>query len=60
MHDPTENKFVTVPQQMPRDDARHKWTRFEEGEIINLRGIDMRVAEIGESRIVLKLIKESA
>jgi hypothetical protein len=55
MHDPHENKFVPVPEAMPADDSRHKWTRFTEGERFELRGVRMHVHEIGEKRLVLKL-----
>lgn len=52
MHDPHENKFVPVPDN-PTPEQRN-WTRFQQGEIVSVKGVSLRVHEIGESRIVLK------
>lgn len=57
MHDPQENKFVPIPENMKPDDERHKWTRIQIGELVEYKGIRFRVHEIGETRMVLKLIK---
>jgi hypothetical protein len=36
--------------------AQRTWTRFQEGEELTVKGIKMRVHEIGESRMVLKFV----
>jgi hypothetical protein len=47
------NATLTPVERVQRD-----WTRFEEGEGIVIKGVLFRVHEIGESRMVLKLVKK--
>lgn len=56
MHDPAQNKFVPIPDN-PTPTQRN-WTRFEVGEIVQVKGIPMRVHDVGETRLVLKLDKQ--
>jgi hypothetical protein len=35
---------------------QHKWARFTEDEIIRIKGVSFRVHEIGEKRIILKVV----
>jgi hypothetical protein len=60
MYDPHENKFVPVDESaiatLPH--PQRDWTRFQEGETVDLKGISFNVHEVGESRIVLKPIKK--
>jgi hypothetical protein len=55
MYDPHESRFVTVPETLTHSQC--DWARFQEGETISVKGIPMRVHEIGESRLILKPIK---
>jgi hypothetical protein len=66
MYDPHERKFVPLPEEFqkrlddpkaeltPTEKIQRDWTRFSEGETVNVKGINFRVHEIGESRLVLK------
>lgn len=55
MYDPNERVMRLVPEDETKlTPAQREWTRFEQGEIIHVKGIAMRVHEIGESRLVLK------
>lgn len=52
------NTFERLPDNeidIPND--KRNWTRFTEGEHVDLKGIIFRVHEVGESRIVLKPVK---
>lgn len=55
MFDPSERIMKPIPEdESTLTPSQRDWTRFQEGETINVKGINMRVHEIGESRIVLK------
>lgn len=68
MHDPVNNRFVPLSSELANkfDDpnaqltetekVQRQWTRFSEGETVNVKGINFRVHEIGESRLILKPI----
>jgi hypothetical protein len=68
MHDPVNNRFVPISDELaakfadPKaqltdtEKVQREWTRFAEGETVNLKGINFRVHEIGESRLILKPI----
>lgn len=60
MYDPNENKFVPVEDEgyAILSPEQRGWTKFQEGEVVQFRGIYFRIHEIGESRIVLKPIKQ--
>jgi hypothetical protein len=44
---------LTTHQKVQRD-----WTRFSEGETVEVKGILFRVHEIGETRVILKPIHQ--
>jgi hypothetical protein len=55
MYDPDEKIMRPVPEDKTTMTAEQRnWTRFKEGEIVHVKGIPMRIHEIGESRLVLK------
>lgn len=55
MFDPSERIMNPVPEDESNlTPAQRDWTRFQEGETVNVKGSNMRVHGIGESRIVLK------
>ncbi len=69
MYDPSQNRIVPISDELaakfadpeaqltPRERTQREWTRFSEGETVNVKGVNFRVHEIGESRLVLKPIK---
>lgn len=69
MHDPHNNVMVPVSAELakafagpeseltPAQRVQRDWTRFQEGELISIKGVMFYVHEIGESRMVLKLKK---
>jgi hypothetical protein len=69
MHDPVNNRLVAVTPALagkfagpeseltPTERVQRDWTRFNEGELISIKGVMFYVHEIGESRMVLKLKK---
>lgn len=71
MHNPDTNTFVPLSDQMratldgpienltPEQKTQRQWTRFSEGETVNLKGVNFRVDEIGERRIILKPINKA-
>jgi len=71
MYDPHNGKFVPLDEQTAKafDDpnvtltetqkVQREWTRFAEGETIEVKGIKFRVDEIGEQRLVLKPINKA-
>lgn len=55
MFDPNNKVMVPVPSDLTKLTPQQRtWTRFQEGERVNLKGVDMRIHEIGETRLVLK------
>lgn len=57
-YNPDQNVFEPLAaQEADIPVAKRHWTRFQEGETLELKGILFRVHEIGESRIVLKPLK---
>lgn len=59
MHDPYQNKFVSVPaDESTLTREQRSWTRFQEGEQVDLKGTSFVISEIGESRMILKPIKK--
>jgi len=57
MFDPGENVMRPVPEdESTLTPEQRTWTRFQEGEVLDIKGIKMRVHEIGESRMVLKFV----
>ena len=57
MFDPNERIMRPVPEdESTLTPNQRTWTRFEEGEELMVKGIKMRVHEIGESRMVLKFV----
>lgn len=55
MYDPHERIMRPIPEDETKMSSEQRnWTRFQEGELINVKGITMRVHEIGEARLVLK------
>lgn len=52
-------KFVSGQGLTPTETTQRDWTRFQEGETVDLKGISFKVHEVGESRIVLKPIKKA-
>ena len=57
MYDPNENKFVHVNENSK---VSREWTRFAEGETVDVKGITFRIHEIGETRLILKPIDRAA
>ena len=69
MHNPESNTFVRLTDEMKKAFSQpptqlteqqrkeREWTRFEEGEIVSLKGVLMAVHEIGETRLVLRPVK---
>lgn len=72
MHDPVNNRFIPISDELAKKFAdsnaqltetervQRQWTRFSEGETVNVKGINFRVHEIGESRLILKPIDKKA
>jgi len=57
MFDPVERVMRPVPEDESKlTSAQRTWTRFQEGEVLDIKGIKMRVHEIGESRMILKFV----
>jgi hypothetical protein len=55
MFDPKEKVMVPVPKdESTLTPQQRTWLRFQEGEKVLVKGIAMRIHEVGESRIVLK------
>ena len=55
MFDPHERTMRPVPEdETTMTPEQRNWTRFQEGETLLVKGVAMRVHEIGESRLVLK------
>ena len=52
LNDP--NAQLTETEKVQRE-----WTRFSEGETVTLKGINFRISEIGESRLILKPINKA-
>lgn len=71
MHDPRENKFVHISPELaakfadplaqlsPIQKTQRNWTRFSEGETVEVKGMMFHVHEIGDSRLVLKPIAKA-
>lgn len=69
MVDPHNQRFEPVTTEMaesfkkpadevtPEQRAKREWTRFEEGERVSIKGVLFYIHEIGETRLVLKLVK---
>jgi AMMECR1 domain-containing protein len=69
MYNPEGNRFEPIDPELlkkfngdvavltPTEKVQRDWTRFQEGEKVDLKGISFKVDEVGESRIVLKPIK---
>lgn len=67
MHDPVNNRFVLATPELqaafakspkentPAERIQRDWTRFHEGEHLNVKGVNFKVHEIGEKRMVLKI-----
>jgi hypothetical protein len=70
MYDPHENKFVPLDEQMakaidsptatPAQKIQRQWTRFSEGETVEVKGFKFHVHEIGERRLILKTIDRNS
>lgn len=72
MYDPYNNRFEPISPELASKFAdpsatltklqtkQREWTRFSEGETIEVKGVKFRVAEIGERRLVLKPIDKAA
>lgn len=72
MYDAGNNRFVpldpTLAAKLDDPDAvltepekiQRGWTRFAEGETVEVKGIKFRVHEIGESRLILKPIEKDS
>lgn len=58
MYDPNENKFVPV-KETPVTPENQTWTRFEEGELVTMKGIVFKITEVGETRLILRPIKRN-
>ncbi len=68
---PEENKLVPfsdeqmvrfndpAAQLTPTEKIQRSWTRFAEGETVNVKGINFRIHEIGETRLILKPINKA-
>jgi hypothetical protein len=55
MFDPQDRVMRPVPEdESTLKPEQRDWTRFQEGEMLIIKGIAMKVHEIGESRLVLK------
>jgi hypothetical protein len=55
MFDPQDRVMRPVPEdESTLKPEQRDWTRFQEGETLIIKGIAMKVHEIGESRLVLK------
>jgi hypothetical protein len=51
------DQFLKAPLEVPEAQSpTRNWTRFDEGETVFIKGVGFRVHEIGETRMVLKLI----
>lgn len=58
MYDPHERMMRPAPEDETKMTPEQRtWTRFHEGEMVSVKGVSMRVHEIGESRLVLKFPK---
>lgn len=72
MYSPQDNRLVPISDELAKkfDDPNAKltetekvqrqWTRFSEGETVNVKGVNFRVHEIGESRLILKPVDKKA
>lgn len=66
MYDPGAKEFRPIPPDLaakfagpvenltPTERVQRDWTRFEEGELIRIKGINFRLTEVGETRLVLR------
>lgn len=55
MFDPNEKVMRQVPEnETGLTKEQRSWTKFQEGEEVQVKGVTMRIHEIGESRVVLK------
>lgn len=72
MYDAGNNAFVPINPELAAKFAnpdavltateaiQRTWTRFSEGETVTVKGIEFRVDEISERRLVLKPIDKKA
>jgi hypothetical protein len=63
---PDTNRFEPFPPELmekfnnplatltPEEEKKRTWTRFAEGETVEVKGVKFSIHEIGESRLVLK------
>jgi hypothetical protein len=56
MYDPDNNKFVPADSGTPSQ--QRDWTKFSEGDTVRIKDVLFRVHEVGESRLVLKPVKQ--
>lgn len=66
MYNPDAKQFTPIPPELaakfdgpvehltPAERVQRDWTRFQEGELISIKGVLFYVHEIGETRLVLK------
>jgi hypothetical protein len=72
MYSEQEHKFIHLDEHLAAkfDDPTAKltehqkiqreWTRFAEGETVEVKGVHFRIHEIGETRLILKPIDKAA
>jgi hypothetical protein len=72
MYDTSNNKFVPISPELAKAFAdpnaqltetqktQRQWTRFAEGETVEVKGIKFHVHEIGEKRLILKPIDKAS
>lgn len=72
MYSRYENKMVPISEELaakfadpeaqltPMEREQREWTRFAEGETVNVKGINFHVHEIGESRLILKPLDKTS
>jgi len=70
-YDPQQNKMVLFTREQvekfydpnailtPIEKVQREWTRFAEGETVTVKGVNFRIHEIGETRLVLKPINKA-
>jgi hypothetical protein len=56
MNPETNTMHGLTPEFLEKFPQAKDWTKFQEGETVQLKGCQFRVHEIGENRMVLKPI----
>ena len=52
---PETHRFEELPERVTKNDPREKWTRFEIGETVIIKGIKFIVKKIEPTSMILRL-----